>query len=100
MLCSTLADNNQRRPMSRTRQIGPFGFPEKRPLEVVASVCHSRESGNLCSSASLMDSRFRGNDRKLNNPARQKLHLTMDSFSGIFICVCANFLSCRLAENA
>ena len=52
----------------QTSNVGPFSFPEKRPLEVVASVCHSRESGNLCSSASLMDSRFRGNDRKLNNP--------------------------------
>jgi len=47
---------------------GLFSFPEKRPVEVIASVCHSRESGSLCFSASLMDSRFRGNDRKLNNP--------------------------------
>ena len=35
---------------------------------MITRVCHSRESGNPCVFASLMDSRFRGNDRKLNSP--------------------------------
>jgi len=56
---------------------GLFSFPEKGPLKVIASVCHSRESGNPCLSASLMDSRFRGNDRKLNSPVALRFFLEL-----------------------
>ena len=56
-------------------EAGPFSSPRKGLLRVIARVCHSRENGNPCGFASLMDSRFHGNDRKLNSPVTNQKNL-------------------------